>query len=32
MAEHIRLPVQITVTKNEYKLFTTKPMDLMEEK
>jgi len=32
MAEHIRLPVQITVTKNEYKLFTTKPIDLMEEK
>ncbi|MGB9614614.1 MAG: VirB4 family type IV secretion system protein, partial [Fervidobacterium sp.] len=30
LAEHIRLPVQITVTKDEYKLFTTKPLDLIE--
>ncbi|MGB9693740.1 MAG: hypothetical protein ACPLYF_02740, partial [Fervidobacterium sp.] len=30
LAEHVRLPVQITVTKDEYKLFTTKPLDLIE--
>ncbi|MGC9069419.1 MAG: VirB4 family type IV secretion system protein [Thermoprotei archaeon] len=29
LAEHIRLPIQIIVTKDEYNLFTTKPTDFI---